>query len=116
MRKIILFLAVLAVLYAFDGAARADPMVGNAQDGLAYARAVCSDCHIVEKSQTKVGLIHSLSFEQIAADAGTTEMGLRAFLRTPHVLMPDYILTPEQTDDLVAYILGLKEPAGKGRP
>jgi len=98
----------IALLYGSVGTSFADPMIGDPAAGLEYARAVCTDCHVVEPAQTNAVFIHSLSFEQIAADARFTAIGLRAFLQTPHDLMPDYILTREQTDDLVAYILSLK--------
>jgi len=97
--------AALLVLMLPAGWAGADPMTGDPARGLAYARAVCTDCHIVEPSQERVIFIHSLSFAQIAADARMTEMGIRAFLQTTHTLMPDFVLTRQQTDDLVAYIL-----------
>ena len=40
--------------------------------------------------------------------ASLTETALRVFLQTPHTAMPDLRPTPEQTDNLIAYILGLK--------
>ena len=38
----------------------------------------------------------------------TTEISLRAFLQTPHPTMPNLMLTPEETDDIIAYLLALK--------
>ena len=38
----------------------------------------------------------------------TTELALKVFLRTSHPSMPNIVLTPEQTDNLVTYILSLK--------
>ena len=40
--------------------------------------------------------------------ASTTSMSLRVFLQTPHPSMPDYRLTREELDDVVAYILTLR--------
>jgi hypothetical protein len=37
-----------------------------------------------------------------------TEIALRAFLQTPHANMPNIMLTQEQTDDIVTYILSLR--------
>jgi mono/diheme cytochrome c family protein len=39
----------------------------------------------------------------------TTVMSLRVFLRTPHSGMPDIAMSREQTDDIIAYILGLRD-------
>jgi len=104
------------ILMALCAPARADPMIGSPEDGLAFARRVCSTCHIVEPSQKRVMLIESLSFAKIAADAGTTEMGLRAFFVTPHVVMPDFMFAPDQKDDLITYILSLKDTPAADRP
>jgi hypothetical protein len=41
--------------------------------------------------------------------SSTTGMSLRAFLLTPHARMPDIQLSREQTDDVVAYILSLRD-------
>jgi mono/diheme cytochrome c family protein len=38
----------------------------------------------------------------------TTEMGLHAFLQTPHQRMPDLHLSREEIDDVAAYILSLR--------
>ena len=38
----------------------------------------------------------------------TTSMSLRVFLQSPHGNMPDYRLSREQIDDVVAYILSLR--------
>jgi hypothetical protein len=35
-------------------------------------------------------------------------MSLRAFLQTPHPTMPNLMLTPDETDDVIAYLLTLK--------
>jgi hypothetical protein len=44
----------------------------------------------------------------VAARPSTTAPGLRAFLQTPHLRMPDFALTADQTDDAIAYILSLR--------
>ena len=51
------------------------------------------------------------SFQAVADDPAATEAALRAFLRTPHAAMPDLRLTHGQTDDVVAYIVGLRGDA-----
>ena len=38
----------------------------------------------------------------------TTELSLKVFLRSSHKSMPNFILQPEETDDIVAYILSLR--------
>ena len=38
----------------------------------------------------------------------TTELSLKVFLRSSHKSMPNFILQPEEADDIVAYILSLR--------
>ena len=52
--------------------------------------------------------ICKLSLQEIASDPSTTEISLRVVLQSPHIKMPNFMLTPDETDGIVAYILGLK--------
>ena len=48
------------------------------------------------------------SLLEVAGHPATTEMSLRAFLQTPHPTMPNLMLTSDETDDIIAYLLTLK--------
>ena len=48
------------------------------------------------------------SFRAIAAMPSTTALSLRVFLQTPHGRMPDFALSRNETDDVIAYILSLR--------
>jgi mono/diheme cytochrome c family protein len=48
------------------------------------------------------------SFLEVAAHPATTALSLRVFLQTPHATMPNLMLTPEETDDVISYILTLR--------
>ena len=48
------------------------------------------------------------AFRDVADTPGMTRTALRAFLLTSHPKMPNLILTPEQMDDVTAYILSLR--------
>lgn len=107
MRRVLaLSFTLTAVL---GGSALAESMVGDPAVGRAFAQDVCSDCHIVDSSQTTAVSHQTRSFPSIAQDAKTTETSLRVFLQSPHIDMPNFILTEAQTDDVVAYILSLRE-------
>ena len=41
-------------------------------------------------------------------DPGVTEMSLRSYLQTSHPVMPNIRLTPDETDDILAYLMTLK--------
>ena len=98
----------LAILLAGPGGAVAETMVGNAAEGLKLAREACTGCHDVEREGPVTTSPEAKPFRDIAADPKYTALSLRVFLRTPHIEMPDYILTEDQTDDVIAHILSLK--------
>ena len=49
------------------------------------------------------------SFFVIAGHPSTTAMNLTVYLQTPHATMPNIMLSPEETEDIVAYILRLRQ-------
>ncbi|MDH3476573.1 MAG: cytochrome c [Rhodospirillales bacterium] len=82
--------------------------LGNAADGQRFSREVCAACHAVEKGDKMISLDGAPPFQDIADDPAASEVGLRVFLRSPHEGMPDLILSDEESDDVVAYILSLR--------
>lgn len=109
MRPRIIFLLLVALLAALPLLAPARSQeAGDAVAGQRLAREVCAACHAVEAGDILVSPAGAPPFQQVAADPSASEVGLRVFLRTPHETMPDLILTPKQTDDIVAYILSLR--------
>ncbi|MHA1536822.1 MAG: c-type cytochrome [Alphaproteobacteria bacterium] len=91
------------------GAAQAEG-VGDAQRGFQLALKVCEECHIVAAGRklSKPPLKGAPSFFKLADNPEITPFYLRAFFRTPHQRMPDFILKPGEQDDLIAYILSLR--------
>ncbi len=81
---------------------------GSPRAGKRLALEWCAKCHVVAEDQATTTLAIGPPFTEVARTPGVTEFWLRAFLVTPHELMPNFILTPEETDDIVAYILTLK--------
>jgi mono/diheme cytochrome c family protein len=77
--------------------------------GRQYAQRVCAQCHAIERPAAPPrGMPPSLS--AIASLPSTTELSLRAFLQTPHAKMPNLILSPGDTANVVAFILSLRKP------
>ena len=100
--------AVVAAL-ALAASATASPAQepkGNAAAGQRLAERWCTSCH--QPSGNAYATYPNASFAQIARMPSTTALALRAFLRTSHPSMPNIVLTPADTDDLVAYILSLR--------
>jgi hypothetical protein len=48
------------------------------------------------------------TFVELANTPGMTTAALTVALTTPHAGMPMFVLTPEQRQDIIAYILSLK--------
>jgi mono/diheme cytochrome c family protein len=101
------FASMLAIGALGAGAAAQD-LPGDPAAGLEYARAICADCHDVERDWDELAAFYGPPFVDIAALPSTTELSLKAFLRTPHENMPNLILTDEERDNVIAYILSLE--------
>jgi len=81
--------------------------LGDAAEGRRLARAVCAACHAVERGGKILSLEGAPPFQDVAKDPAASEVGLRVFLRTPHETMPNLMLSDEETDNVIAYILSL---------
>jgi mono/diheme cytochrome c family protein len=79
----------------------------DASKGRETAAALCASCH--ELDEKVRGDAHPI-FAAIANLPSTTELSLKVFLRSNHNQMPNLIIPASETDDLVAYILGLRKP------
>jgi mono/diheme cytochrome c family protein len=81
---------------------------GSPQRGLAEAQQVCSECHAVQRGQVRSPNSKSPTFVELATAPGMTATALLVALTTPHAGMPMFILTTEQRENVIAYILSLK--------
>ena len=105
MERVICLVTVLALSVA------ASPVhaQGNPQEGLALAQQVCSECHAIQKGQVRSPNSRAPTFVELATAPGMTTTALLVALTTPHAGMPMFILTAEQRENVIAYILSLKE-------
>ena len=77
--------------------------------GRRVAIEICSHCHQVAEGQ-RAPLSNTPSFTLIANMPSTTALSLKAFLRSRHKRrMPDFIMSSSDTNDVVDYILSLKQ-------
>ena len=83
--------------------------VNNSAEGLAIARQTCSECHAIQKGQARSPNSSSPTFVEIANVPGMTTIALMVALTTPHAGMPMFILTANQRESIIAYILSLKQ-------
>jgi mono/diheme cytochrome c family protein len=112
MPKINLINAIMlaAGLAAASCAANAQEGVGDSAAGRAFAARVCSPCHAIAPDPHAPRMFEiAPDFQTIANTPGMTATALNAFMLTSHPKMPNLILSPEQSADVIAYILSLRE-------
>ena len=104
MHRIMLPCAVAAITLVAQLPILAQPLeIGSSSSGRQIATTICGACHEIS-GRTKVGP----SFEDIANLPSTTAISLKAFLRSNHSNMPNFIISSADTDDVIAYILSLQ--------
>jgi mono/diheme cytochrome c family protein len=85
-----------------SGAAAAADLPSDPAAEANLARGVCAQCHLVPEDQM-IDPGAGPSLLEVAEHPATTELSLRAFLQTPHPTMPNLRLTPNETDDIIAW-------------
>ena len=98
----------VAVLLAISPAFAQAQEAGDAAVGRRLAEAWCGNCHVLDTSHqaTATG---APSFASVAANRAITPLSLRVFFQSPHERMPDLHLSNSEMDDLIAYILSLRD-------
>jgi mono/diheme cytochrome c family protein len=107
----ILFLTVMLTMAAGAGALAATDGPGNPGYGRGLANDICGECHIVSPDQEYSGKRLGPNLVERVRDPEITELALRSYLQTTHPVMPNIMLSQEQTDDIIAYLLTFKERA-----
>jgi mono/diheme cytochrome c family protein len=102
-----LSLAVVGLALAAQSARTQE--AGDLQKGRVLAGQVCAECHAVREEDARSPNSNSPSFVAIASSPGMTATALNAFLHTSHRSMPNLILTTDQTNGIIAYVLSLKK-------
>ena len=90
-----------AALLAFPAAGQ-EPSVGGR-----LAVRWCMACHVVEPNQS-TATDNAPSFRTIANRPSTTAASLDRYLSVAHTLMPDFLLSAQERNALVTYILSLR--------
>ena len=82
---------------------------GDAHKGRALTERFCAECHAVGKDSVRSPNSEAPSFTSVASTPGMTAMALNVFFQTPHRSMPNFILSNDQKNDIIAYIMSLKK-------
>jgi cytochrome c2 len=83
--------------------------LGEASAGFDYANRICAGCHAVARGGRVSPNEKAPPFDAMANTRGMNEMALRVWFQAPHPTMPNLAMSPRQKDDVIAYILSLKE-------
>jgi cytochrome c len=98
----------LALAVSLNGAALAQVPTGDPVAGAAIAERWCTSCHAVGPGAARA-TDGASTLQSVADRPSTTVTSLTVFLHTPHDRMPDLSLTRDETQDLIAYILSLRQ-------
>ena len=108
MRWMMLSCFVAAALLTAQSPILAQPAPGDPASGRQIAITQCSSCHRV-MPMTLSDKADPPSFQSIADLPSTTGISLNVFLHSNHRNMPDFIVSSADSNDLIAYILSLKQ-------
>ena len=100
--------AVILLASAACGPAMAQDPLGSPAMGAELARMVCADCHAIGPGERGTDLTGAPAFQDVADQSSATALSLRVFLLSPHLTMPNFALSDDQIDDLIAYIHSLR--------
>ena len=99
---------VLGALVGLGSLSASAAQLGDASQGRTFARQTCASCHAVEATMLASPVAEAPPFRKIANTPGINRLALRVFFRTPHRTMPNLVISGDEADDVIAYILSLK--------
>ena len=85
----------------------AQPLDSGIASGRQVAASICANCHEISPTNYPTTVIGP-KFDDIANLPSTTVLSLKVFLRSSHNRMPNFILSNDDMDNVIAYILSLK--------
>jgi hypothetical protein len=106
--------AAIAIVSGLPAVAQDSSGPDPVGSGRAFVMKTCSECHVVVPRQFMAPRdTAARDFVDIANDPNTTAMGLLVFLHTPHASMPNLVLTNQESNDVIAYIMSLRKNNGR---
>ncbi len=82
---------------------------GDAEEGRQLARENCAECHAIDSSASPSVKPNAPTFKDLATTPGMTSAALTVALQTVHSKMPNFVLKGSERENIIAYILSLKE-------
>jgi mono/diheme cytochrome c family protein len=81
----------------------------EAARGRVIAEERCATCHAIDNTTLDSPNLAATPFEVIAKTPGMTNIALNAWLHSAHPSMPNVPASQDETDDLWAYLLTLRD-------
>jgi tetratricopeptide (TPR) repeat protein len=81
---------------------------GDPRKGFAYAERFCSGCHNILRTEAASPDKQAPPFMKVANTPGMSVTALTVWSRTSHPTMPNLVIEPADMDNLMAYILSLR--------
>ena len=100
---------ILLSLIAMTTSTAAEELLGDPSAGRQLAEDVCVTCHVIAPGHASLTDVDAPSFPDLANLPRVTALSLRVFLQSPHERMPNLRLDRDETDNMIAYIMSLKE-------
>ena len=104
-------LAALAVALSSGAALAAE--TADPTRGLNYAKQHCAKCHGVEENDHSSPNSEAPTFKAVANSTGMSSTALTLWMQKPglHHSMPEVIMPTDEQENVIAYILSLKNGA-----
>lgn len=103
------------ILLAATTGLRADPGMGDPQEGFEYAKQVCANCHAIVPNGTSP-VRGAPTFDEIAKQSGRSAATIIDRTEATHPTMPNIPIGREELNDLAAYILSSDEKEPSNSP
>lgn len=100
------FLTSLIVAACFGPVQLQAQVKGDPTSGRQIAQTWCTSCHALSAASTND---IAPSFPAIAQNSAKTEDQLRTWLMRPHAPMPDYSLSRDDINDIIAFLQTLEK-------
>ena len=82
--------------------------LGDPRLGLTYALSNCAECHDVNGARDKAPNPSAPSFASVARTPALSRRALAVWLQTSHPTMPNLVISREEREDVIAYIMSLR--------
>jgi mono/diheme cytochrome c family protein len=105
----VLLIPVVTWMWIAGATAVSAQDLGDKSRGRVFAQAICAECHAVIPTEPASPRTDAAPFRAIANTPGMTELALAVWLKTPHRNMPNLIIGKDDLENVIAYIVSLRD-------